>query len=421
MQKTPLLLFLCCILLFPYSCKDNEKKQEQKPVVKLVPKSVKFKKETLKRIGSRGDNWCLTWAKDGSQIVSMDDGNWLVFEPPIAQIHNDLYRVIGGPDNFQREEISNYPDFRGEDGSWFGYGIVSVNGDLYSAISKTPGPSWSGPFTGIKLLKSSDNAESWHRVNREGKILALSADREIRNVVNEEEMFFLEEFGIPHKEQIAYPFSFIDFVQEGQNHSASKDNFVYIYSPEGAQAHKLTLAKTHKDSIDFRDAWEYFTAFDGKGEPQWSKHITERGYVHEFPQKSAKGHHFGWYSWLPSVVWNEGLELYIMVNGGSYGGYGMTDSDVDYYDRWMHTETGSLGFWYSENPYGPWTEFFYTDYWTVDDDKNRTYQPKLSPKWISEDGKKMTLIWSDAMKNAEGKSHSTNYLWNQMEIEITVE
>ena len=166
--------------------------------------------------------------------------------------------------------------------------------------------------------------------------------------------------------------------------------------------------------------WQFFTKYDERNQPQWSDNIEERGYVHKYPAKSAKGHYFGWYSWLPSVVWNEGLGLYIMVNGGTYAGLGMTNSDEDYYDNWMHTETGSLGFWYSENPYGPWEQFYYTDYWIVDDEKNRTYQPKLSPKWISEDGTKMTLIWSDAMKNEEGKSHSVNYLWNQMEITIHV-
>lgn len=414
MNKNPILTItvLTLALLYNFSAAAQGKKP--------VPKGVTFKKETLKRIGSRGDNWCMTWAKDGSQVVSMCDGNWLVFEPPIAQIHNDLYRVIGDSENFEREEIPTYPDFRDADGSWFGYGIVSVNGALYATISKTPGTSWSGPFTGIKLLKSSDNGTTWHRVNRKGKTLALGVEDSMRNVINKEEMFFLEEYGIAHKNQKAYPFSFIDFVQEGQDHSASKDDFVYIYSPEGAQTNKLTLARVAKDNIEIRDAWEYFTAFDSKGEPKWSIDITERGYVHSFPEKSTKDDYFGWYSWLPSVVWNEGLGLYIMANGGSYGGYGMTDSDKDYYDKWMHTETGSLGFWYSENPYGPWTQFYYTDYWVIDDENNRTYQPKLSPKWISEDGRRMTLIWSDAMKNAEGKSHSTNYLWNQMEIEIAI-
>ncbi len=107
-----------------------------------------------------------------------------------------------------------------------------------------------------------------------------------------------------------------------------------------------------------------------------------------------------------------------MVNGGTYGGQGMTASDKDYYHGWMHTETRSLGFWYAEKPYGPWHRFYYTDYWTVDDRKNRTYQPKLSPKWISKEDTEMVLIWSDAMKNEAGKSHTVNYKWNQMKITI---
>jgi|GEM_PF-5838288 len=85
-----------------------------------------------------------------------------------------------------------------------------------------------------------------------------------------------------------------------------------------------------------------------------------------------------------------------MANGGTYAGRNFSLSNEDYYDRFMHHQTGSLGFWYSDTPYGPWTQFYYNDKWTVDDSRNLTYQPKLSPKWISDDG----------------------YTWNQMEIQI---
>lgn len=413
----PLILLVFGII----ACAGKKDKEEPKKEKKTVPIGVNFNKESLFRLGSRGDNWCLTWVQDGSQLVSMDDGNWLDQDIYETQIHNHLYRITGEADNFEREDVPNYPELSGEEGSWFGYGVLAVNGDLYSAISKTPGKSWSGPFTGVKLLKSPDNGASWFRVDKAGNERPLGPKDKIRNLVNDEEMFSHKEFGKPHVEQEAYPFSFFDFVQNGQNNAAAKDDYVYIYSPEGAKAHQLNLARVPNDKIGIRSEWEYFSAYGTDGKPEWSKNIADRGYAHEFPEKSRNGRYFGWYSYLPSVVWNEGLGLYIMTNGGSYAGYGMTDSDEDYYDRWMHTETGSLGFWYSENAYGPWTQFYYTDYWTVDDDKNRTYQPKLSPKWISDDGKKMILIWSDAMKNEAGKSHSTNYVWNQMEIEIDLE
>jgi hypothetical protein len=379
-----------------------------------VPVGITFRRDTLWRSDARGDNWCLTWAADDSQITSMCDGNWLKGK---HSYHNHLYRIIDGPDNLRRQDIPQYPQFISGTGSWFGYGIVSVDDIVYSVVSKTPANQWSGPFKGIKLLKSKDHGQTWWRVDRFGQARKIGPSDKVRNEVNSAEMFFLEEFGLPHKHKEAYPFSFVDFVKCGKANALAKDDYLYIYSPEGASAHKLLLARAPKNKLEIRDEWEYFMRYTD-GRPVWTSNIQRRGYVHVFPEKNKDGEYFGWYSWLPSVVWNPGLGLYIMVNGGTYGGRTMTSSDKDYYDAWMHTRTGSLGFWYSKEAYGPWKQFYYTDHWTADDARNLTYQPKLSPKWISADGKHMVLIWSDAMKNEKGRSHTVNYKWNQMKVSI---
>ncbi|NND08214.1 MAG: DUF4185 domain-containing protein [Saprospiraceae bacterium] len=382
---------------------------------KDTPRGIDLHTETLKRLGNRGDNWCITWAKDDSQITSMDDGNWL--NDP-AGFHNNLYRIIGSADDFERKRIPQYPKFIYSGEGWFGYGVCAIGDHLYSAVSRTQDDAWSGPFQGFKLLKSSDNGERWYRVNRTGPLKYLAANDSLsREQVNPQELFFYKESGKEHDGQMAYPFASIAFVQNGKANGAAKDEFVYIYSPEGAQSNELLLARVHSNTLDDRSTWQYFSGWDQK-KPTWSSDLSLRQPAHIFPAKNKHNEYFGWYSWLPSVVWNPGLGCYIMVNGGTYGGKNMTNSAEDYYDKWMHTKTGSLGFWYAENPCGPWKEFFYTDYWTVDADTNLTYQPKLSPKWISGDGKTMNLIWSDAMRNEQGKSHSTNYLWNQMKIKI---
>jgi hypothetical protein len=235
--------------------------------------------------------------------------------------------------------------------------------------------------------------------------------------VNPDEMFFLEEHGLPHKVQVAYPFSYVSFIQRGRDNAAATDDYIYIHSPEGAHSHRLLLARVKKDRIGLRDEWQYFEQHDGD-QAVWTRDIGQRAPVHVFPERNDSGNCFGWYSWLPSVVFNEPLGLYLMVNGGTCAGHGMTDGDPDYFDAWMHSETGSLGFWYASRPWGPWQQFFYTDRWIVDDPANRTYQPKLSPKWISDDGRDMVLIWSDAMKDDEGRSHTVNYKWNQMRITL---
>ncbi len=397
--------------------------------VSNAPIGVNFKLNTIQRIGNRGCNWCITWEKNGDQITSMDDGNWLI---PVSardgksgltngEPHYDhhIYRIIGDSVNFIREDISGYPRFLKEGDGWFGYGICCVNGTIYSLISKTPANGWDGPFTGMKMLKSSDNGQNWYRVNRNGRERLLQPWDAAREKVNQEEMFFLEEFGLTRDGKKVYPFSCCSFVQNGQDNNAAKDDYVYIYSPEGARSNHLCLARVNNNTIEKRDTWEFFSGWKGNT-PKWSSDIRKRSAVHVFPEKNQHGEYFGWHSWLPSVVWNPGLNLYIMVNGGTYAGDSLSNSTEDYFHPWMHTKTGSLGFWYSEKPYGPWKQFYYTDYWTADDEKNLTYQPKLSPKWISEDGKKMILIWSDAMKDEKGRSHSVNYLWNQMEIEILI-
>ena len=386
-----------------------------------IPAGVQFNSSTLKREFYIGDNWCQTWANDDTVITAMDDGDWLATSGP-PKYHSRLYRITGEPDTFTKADIPGYPLYHRDGDGWFAYGIVAVDDILYSTVTKTQGANWAdGPFRGMKLLRSYDNGDSWYRVDRNNQDRYIAPnDNVLSESLDNDEMFFFEEFGRTGKGKTAYPFSYAAFVQNGKANSASQDGYVYIYSPEGADSHELLLARVPEAQVGLRSAWEYFSGWNN-GTAQWSQDIEARQPNMVLPEQNSSGEYFGWYSWLPSVVWNPGLQLYVMVNGGTYAGDNLTDSEEDYYDRWMHTKTGSLGFWYSENPYGPWKQFYYNEYWTVDDPANLTYQPKLSPKWISPDGRKMTLIWSDAMLNAQGNSHAVNYVWNQMEIDILID
>nr|WP_319511886.1 hypothetical protein [uncultured Draconibacterium sp.] len=397
---------IIAILFSLISCTQNNE----------VPIGVDLQVETLKRLEGRGDNWCITWAADGSQLTSMDDGNWLQDDHELGY-HNNLYRVVGGKDDFKREAVPGYPKFSHEGEGWFGFGVCSVDGTVYATVSRTPRERWGIPFKGFKLLKTTDNGENWYSINKNGESrLVAPWDEEAKEADSPEDMFFMEEFGDSLNGVFLYPFTYCAFVQQGQDHSASKDGYVYIYGPD-IRSHQMLLARVKPEELETRSNWEFFAGWNND-EPDWTSDLNSREIALEFPEKNTAGEYFGWYSWLPSVVWNEGLGVYIMVSGGTYAGDGMTLAADDYFQCPMHFKTGSLGFWYSENPYGPWKQFYYNEYWTVDDEANLTYQPKLSPKWISEDGTQMVLIWSDAMRNAEGKMHAQNYRWNQMDITI---
>lgn len=381
-----------------------------------TPVGVSFNYSSLRREGHRGDNWCLTWAADDSQITSMDDGDWLNNQ---TSYHNMLYRIHGDSGNASISELNGYPAYLKSDNGWYGYGVASIDGVLYSMVSKARGDDWEdGPFQGLKMLRSYDNGNSWSRVDRNGNSVGLDRYDAMRTDSSHSEMFFSQEYGRTHNGREGYPFSYVSFVQNGKDNSASQDGFVYIYSPEGSKAHELMLARVPASQLGNRNAWQYFAGWESNSAARWSSDINQRQANLTLPETNSRGEYFGWYSYLPSVVWNEGLQLYIMANGGTYAGTSLSNSTSNYYSKWMHEKSGSLGLWYARTPHGPWQQFYYNEEWVADNAANRTYQPKLSPKWISDDGKKMVLIWSDAMRNSSGQSHSVNYKWNQMEIDI---
>jgi hypothetical protein len=353
-----------------------------------------FHPDSIVRDGVNGDNWCITWADDGHQYTSQDDGRGWQEE---KDYNNRVWRIKGSPDRsgedpFTPEFLSNYPEYLYK-GGWFGYGITSVDGVLYHFITRTTKDEWSVPFQGAKLIYSPDHGATWYRHDGE------DAWKD-RFSYAPETMFFW-------KEDEEWAFSQIAFVQCGKSNSSAKDDFVYLYAPNGKKPHELNLARVPRDKVLDRSSYRYFVKFDSGGSPVWSEKedIRQRGAVHRFPEG------WGLYSWDPSVVYNKSLDLFIMVNGGTERAG----------DTWMHDHTGSLGFYWSENPWGPWTEFYYTNDWYADSEKNLCYQPKLSPKWISDDGIDLILIFSDAQKNEQGVSHTVNYRWNQERFSLVLD
>ena len=163
------------------------------------------------------------------------------------------------------------------------------------------------------------------------------------------------------------------------------------------------MARVKKEDILKRNKWEYFVKIKGNGEAEWAvDNLHKRGNVYTFP----KG--WGFYSWSPSVVWNKELGLFIMaVAGTQKPGTGGVLED------YMHYETGNLMLLYAEKPWGPWHKFYEDEKWDADDSENRLYLPQISPKWISDDGKTMYLVFSDA-----GRDYSKRYKWNMQKFRL---
>lgn len=387
-----------------------------------VPVGVVFD-EFVFRSGDNGDNWCVTWGQDNMLYTSQCDGRgWL--RPDGSQhdfMNNRIWKIAGGPDSasFKPLWIKNAPDYsrtaqqavygpidsidsphrfppqnRLDVWNWYAYGIVSINGNIYQFISHCGEKHGFGWFNGSQLIWRPKGEKKWLRWN------GSDANSNDKWFVNHRynQLFFFNEPDLA--------FSWITVAQFGKDYEENKDGYVYLYSPEGKEkSNHLNMARVKKEDILNRGKWEFFVKINKEGDAQWTSDIHQRGLVHEFPGG------WGFYSWSPSVVWNKALGVFIMAVAGTQApGTGGVLED------YMHYKTGALSFLWAENPWGPWTEFYWNDDWHADDPENRLYLPQLSPKWISEDGKEMYMIFSDA-----GHDFGDNYRWNMQKIHLVLE
>ncbi len=414
------IVLLACLLA---GCMAARRAHGGEPAMK--PVAVEFTPEVT-RLGRSGDNWCMTWAADSDLYTSMCDGSgWPDDNGEKRGFQNNrIYRIAGGPDaaTLRATPLEDAPVYDGEtqprrynekkqrddtwwvdpdtgaevtSWNWYAYGIASVDGALYQFISHCADRRGWGWFDGCQLIWRPKGATRWLRWN--------GTD------ANDEDRWFAGQGGnqlLFHNEP-DYAFSFITIAQFGQDYRDNKDGYVYLYSPNGREnAHRLNLARVKKKDILDRTKWEYFVQRTGDGNAEWAvDDLARRGDVHTFPEG------WGWYSWSPSVVWNDPLGLFIMACAGT-----QRPGTGPVMDVFMHYETGGLMLLWAEHPWGPWRTFHWDEVWDGDNPANRLYMPQLSPKWITDDGTTMYLIYSDARDR-----HSTNYRWNMQQLHLVLE
>ena len=359
-------------------------------------KTVTRRDETILRLGGDGAGYYMTWAADDRQYATILDGSgW----PEYGQHHcTHLCAISGSPQNATFQNVPGFPDLNLFDlcdasgTAFYGSGVLAVGGRIYQYLATYNQPflvadktSWPNlHFNGAKLIYSPDNGQTW--CNQDG---STPVRRELRRELSRETMVFFEE---PQN-----AFTMLTFLQMGKNYEDNRDGYVYVYSPNGITdetLNELVMFRVPKTQVSDRAAYEYFAGVRADGSASWAKDINERRVVHTFPR--------GWgpqpmlaraWAWLPSVVYNQALGVYMMANCAS----GRGDDDVQDY---LGTEEGArpsyLGFWIASSPWGPWIQIYEETAWTpADDAVARADAPQIAPKWIANDGKSFWLTWWD--------------------------
>ena len=391
-MKTISSFVLCVLFVFSLQSQVNKPPTIEitQPVAtnQNIPVDIKFSNEIHRSGGNDsiqkpggGDNFCNTWAADDKIYVTVDDGMGWQKEvgSPKVELNNRVWALSGGPEKYKPEYLEGFPEYELRK-DLYGFGILAVDGYPYYTIS-TP---YAKDKLGIKLLYSDDYGKSWYR--------HTGVDDKIDTYkVNDTTMFFYNE---PNN-----LFSYVDFVQCGKDYQDAKDNYVYMYCKLTHPTPSLYLARVKRGHLNIVDKskYEYFQAYDGNNNPLWSSDISSSGVVMTFDQ--------GYYhsAFLPSVVYNSALDLFIMTVGARYE------------DR-FGGKPSTLSFFWSKNPWGKWTRFYHTNTWVGDSPDNILYQPKFISKFTSEDGKTMYINYSDCRNN-----WGYNYVYTQQELTLVLD
>lgn len=274
------------------------------------------------------DNWPITWADDGEQYTAYGDG-W-GFGPRVPnKLSLGFAKVTGDPPgtgmNIRSSSGEQIGDGRsGKKAS----GMLSVNGTLYM------------------LVRNADN-------NGRQSQIARSSDHGLTWIWS------------PWKfAELGYP-CFLNFRRD---YAGARDGYVYAYSPDTPSAYNETdtvvLARVPIKSIIDRDAYEFYSGVDARGDPVWSGDINQRKAVFTFPGGCNR----------IDVIYNAPLGRYLLVMRSRAEAGGKNQFSI--YD--------------APEPWGPWTTVFYTENWDVDPGESA----HIPAKWISADGKTCHLVFA---------------------------
>jgi hypothetical protein len=308
------------------------------PVTAPYPPSPVIQKLTFAPVGtivrqaSDSDCWPLTWGDKDHLYTAYGDGYG--FDPKVPEkLSLGLAQVSGSSSRFRGANIRSATGEQKGNGprGKKASGILMVDGVLYL---------WCRNAANSQLAWSSDHGKTW-----------IWSDWK-----------FTTSFGCP---------TFLNF---GKNYQGARDNFVYIYSPDTDAAYlpsdHMVLARVPWQRLRERSAYEFFVGLDSQCNPIWSADIAQRGPVFTFNGHCLRS----------QIVYNAAIKRYLWWQ--QVPGTGKDWADTRF--------AGGMGIYDAAEPWGPWTTVYYTDRWDVGPGESASFPTK----WISANGKTLTLVFS---------------------------
>ncbi len=345
---------------------------EQSYAPSTVISSVAFDSTTRRVLHNGADNWVITWADDDNQYTSWGDGGGFGGTNQDRRVGLGFGRIEGDKDDYRGFNVwggkdpENPAEFVGKS-----YGLISIDGVLYAWVSGVveDGSTGSGSkaYLNQRLYESTDHAAHWRFTGVEFTQSDFSESKG---------------FYVP---------TILNF---GRDYAGARDDYVYSYAPELKDETvwnvqfpgEIALIRVPKARITEKSAYEYFAGLTDSGEPAWTREIGSRKPVFRDEQNGVM---------RTAVSYNPALERYLLITQQISRHRDATVPEED--DGYVGN--GHIGIYDAPEPWGPWTTVLFANAWTVGlqlaDEPKSTFW-NLSNKWLSDDGTRFVLIYSDS-------------------------
>lgn len=351
--------------------------------------------------GTNSDMHWWTWGDDSALYVVDDDGK--NFGGPDTYAH--LLKCTGIPPTHKVTTVTDfmgYPfrDWTPLDKLYRRYicGVVAVKNMLYAtlydydwdiATHKLPFDTLSkflkmyNPWPNLShnQLKELGFIDGYSKLaGVAGIISSKDKGKTWENIpVHDTPQFFGNKFGAP---------AFLTFGPGNNETPLTLKPYVYAISNDGSweTGDHVRMAKVHEDSVVYRNAWQFLSGFSRPNIPQWSKAENEMRPI--FTDLDHVGH--------PTITYNKAIKRYILCISSDVVPHS-ENSDTTATKRWdMESE---MQLYESENPWGPWKNFYAVKPWGGKD--HTCYIPQIPTPWLSKDGLSGYVLYAgDYVKRA---------------------
>lgn len=289
-----------------------------------------------------GDNWAITWADDDKQYSFFTDG--IGFGLHEEAVSTAPVVIEGTPPDIVGYDIPTETGtipFPIAEGSAKVSGLLMAKGVLYAWIRNLNLPDMP-KGTGSTMMYSTDHGKTWVWVD----------------------------WNWPN---IGYP----SWLNAGKNYSAAPDDYAYFIAPDGQSAYAdyphIIMGRVEVSKILEKDHYRFYSGLNDSNQVIWGEYQERKPM---FTDKTG--------CFRPDIVYNEGLDRYLLITCTPYGEWEWWANENP--DRVPH-----LGIFEAPNPWGPWSTVYYEEEWGKPENR---FAPHIPPKWISESGNELYLLYS---------------------------